>query len=295
MRLFVAIADRGSLSAAARQLGLSQPSVSRQLKQLETLLEAQLVWRTSSEFALTDAGENFLVRARGMLEDWDAITDTMAAHNQDLHGPIRIAAPVASGQTVLAQIAIDFMLRHPGVTIDLHLTEDPGDLAAGNYDVWIKAGAIQDTSLIVRKLLHGDRAIVGRARQQPVAHPRELEHRNAVLLLNYVTRELPLANGQGQTFKLRMTVSFSTDNTFAALLAVKEGVGFGVLPLWLTERFLAAGILVDLCPGWHPPPVILSLAYPQSRFRPVRVKTFIDFVQAEFLRAETTVLDGVGH
>lgn len=290
MRLFIRIADTGSLSAGARLLGLSQPSASRQLKQLETLLGVQLIWRSNSELALTDAGEQFIVTATRLVADWDAATEAIGCDKEQLRGPIRIAAPVASGQTVLSEITTDFVLKYPGVSIDLRLTEDPGDLAAGGYDLWIKAGPIQDRSLIVRKLWRAERAIVARTDHPRIIHPRELEPYGAVQLLNYVPREMSLESDDAQTFTLQIRPVYATDNTFAALLAVKKGIGYGILPHWMIKNELRCGDLVNLCPQWRPPAVSLSLAYPQTRFRPARVKTFLEFVRRELLRIGEEVL-----
>lgn len=290
MRLFIRIADTGSLSAGARLLGLSQPSASRQLKQLETILGVQLIWRSNAELALTDAGEQFIMTAKQLVADWDAATEAVGLDKEQLRGPIRIAAPVAAGQTVLSHIVTDFAVKYPGVSIDLRLTEAPGDLAAGGYDLWIKAGPIQDTSLIVRKLWRANRAIVARPDHPRVSHPKELEPYAAVQLLNYVSREMRLESEDAQTCTLRMKPTYATDNTFAALLAIKKGIGYGILPHWMIKRELCCGDLVDLCPKWWPPPVILSLAYPQTRFRPARVKAFLEFVHHELRRMGEQVL-----
>lgn len=284
MRLFVRIADAGSLSAAGRLLGLSQPSASRQLKQLETLLGVQLIKRSSSELALTDAGEQFLSAATRLLADWDAAAEAVRLDREELSGLIRVAAPVAAGQALLAQIAARFLVKHPGVSLDWRLIDEPGDLAAGGYDLWIRAGPIKDQSLIVRPLWRGERSIVARADHVRVEHPRELEPHSAVQLVTYVAREIPLEAAEGARFTLRLRPAFATDNIFAALLAVKEGVGYGILPRWIVQAELASGAIVALCPEWRPPAVTMSAAYPQTRFRPTRVKAFIDFIRSELPR-----------
>ena len=284
IRLFTRIVDAGSLSGAARLFGLSQPSASRQLKQLEAILGTQLIWRSSSEFALTASGEQFLLTARRLLADWDAAVDGANLANDTLRGTIRVAAPVMSGQNVFAQFATDFALLHPEVSIDLRLTETPGELAAGGYDLWIRAGPIADTSLIVRDLWRADRIIVGGGKHVRVAHPRDLAAHKAVRLLNYVPAEVPLIDRSGDAFMLRMTSTFTTDNTVVALTAIRKGLGYGILPLWLVRGDLDSGTLVHLCPDWVPPAITLSLAYPQTRFRPARVKAFLAFVRSELVR-----------
>ena len=144
MRLFVRVAETRSLSGAARALGISQPSSSRQLKQLEALLGVELVQRSTHELALTDAGEQFLPMAIELLNLWDATTESARLRRDEYRGPIRVAVPVAIGQTILADMAACFLLDHPDIALDWRRIDDPGDLASGGYDVWVRAGPIRD-------------------------------------------------------------------------------------------------------------------------------------------------------
>ncbi len=290
MRLFVRIAEARSLSAAGRLLGLSQPSTSRQLKQLETMLGVQLVQRSSSEFLLTDAGKQFLSAASNILADWDLATEAVRLRRDEIRGPIRVAAPVAAGQTVLARIAARFLLKYPAVSIDWRLIDEPGDLAAGGYDLWIRAGPIQNQSLIVRDLWRAERTIVAHPAHPRVQNPAELATCSAVQLVTYVSREVPLQTADGQSVMLSVTPSFVTDNIFAALVAVKEGVGYGILPYWAIQNDLDSGAIVELCPAWRPPTVILSVAYPQARYRPSRVEVFLDYLRSELIRTGADIL-----
>jgi DNA-binding transcriptional LysR family regulator len=290
MRLFVRIAEARSLSAAGRLLGLSQPSTSRQLKQLESMLGVQLVQRSSAEFVLTDAGTQFLSAATDILADWDAAAEAVRLRRDELRGPIRVAAPVATGQTILAKIAARFLIEQPAVSFDWRLIDEPGDLAAGGYDLWIRAGPIRDQSLIVRDLWRAERAVVAHAAHPRVQHPIELEPYNAVQLVTYVSREIPLETADRQTMTLMVKPSFTTDNIYAALVAVREGVGYGILPYWAVQADLDSGAIIELCPLWRPPAVTLSVAYLQARFRPARVKIFLEYLRSELLRTGADVL-----
>jgi molybdate transport repressor ModE-like protein len=172
MRLFVRIAETGSLSAAAQSLGVSQPTASRQLKQLEQILGVQLVRRSTHDLGLTDAGKRFFEDARALLADWEASIDTLRNAREELTGLIRVAVPVALGQTILATIASRFLVRHPGVTIDWRLIDQPGDLVAGGYDLWIRAGPVRQLGLIVRHLWQIERTIVATPSFRLVSNPK---------------------------------------------------------------------------------------------------------------------------
>jgi DNA-binding transcriptional LysR family regulator len=284
MRLFVRIAETGSLSEAAQSLAISQPSASRQLKQLEQLLGVQLARRSTHDLALTDAGKRFLEDARAMLADWETSLDTLRNERRELTGSIRVAVPVALGQTILATIAGRFLVTHPSVTIDWHLTDQPGDLTAGGYDLWIRAGPVRQLDLVVRHLWRIERTIVARKGFAAVAHPSALEERPSVVLFTFVPDRVTLTGPRNSKATLKIKPSFNTDNLYAAIEAVREGVGYA-LPYWGIQDDLDAGRLVEICPRWHPPEVILSVAYPPSRYRPVRIGAFVDYLRSELPKA----------
>jgi molybdate transport repressor ModE-like protein len=285
MRLFVRIAETGSLSAAAQSLGVSQPTASRQLKQLEQILGVQLVRRSTHDLGLTDAGKRFFEDARALLADWEASIDTLRNAREELTGLIRVAVPVALGQTILATIASRFLVRHPGVTIDWRLIDQPGDLVAGGYDLWIRAGPVRQLGLIVRHLWQIERTIVATPSFRLVINPKALERQRAVRLFTFVSDEVPLTGPRRRTVTLRVKPAFDTDNIYAAIEAVREGVGYGILPYWLIQPDLDSGRLIEICPGWHPPLLMLSVAYPPSRYRPVRISAFVDYLRAELPNA----------
>jgi molybdate transport repressor ModE-like protein len=285
MRLFVRIAETGSLSAAAQSVGISQPTASRQLKQLEALLGVQLVRRSTHDLALTDAGNRFLEDARAMLADWETSIDTLRNEREELTGLIRVAVPVALGQTILATIASRFLVRHPAVTIDWRLTDQPGDLAAGGYDLWIRAGPVRQLGLIVRHLWRIDRTIVAAPSFRTVTSPKALERLRAVVLFTFVPDEVPLTGPRQRKVTLKIRTAFNTDNIYAAIEAVREGVGYAILPFWAIQDDLDSGRLIELCPEWHPPFLMLSVAYPPSRYRPVRISAFVDYLRTELPKA----------
>jgi molybdate transport repressor ModE-like protein len=285
MRLFVRIAETGSLSAAAQSLGVSQPTASRQLKQLEQMLGVQLVRRSTHDLGLTDAGKRFFEDARALLADWEASIDTLRNAREELTGLIRVAVPVALGQTILATIASRFLVRHPGVTIDWRLIDQPGDLVAGGYDLWIRAGPVRQLGLIVRHLWQIERTIVATPSFRLVNNPKALERQRAVRLFTFVSDEVSLTGPRKRTVTLRVKPAFDTDNIYAAIEAVREGVGYGILPYWLIQPDLDSGRLIEICPGWHPPLLLLSVAYPPSRYRPVRISAFVDYLRTELPNA----------
>jgi molybdate transport repressor ModE-like protein len=285
MRLFARIAETGSLSAAAQSLAISQPTASRQLKQLEQLLGVQLVRRSTHDLALTDAGNRFLEDARAMLADWETSCDALRNERWELMGSIRVAVPVALGQTILATIAARFIIAHPSVTIDWRLTDQPGDLTAGGYDLWLRAGPIRQLDLIVRHLWRIERTIVAKRGSAAVAHPNALEQWPSVVLFTFVPEKVTLTGPRRRKATLKIKPNFKTDNLYAAIEAVREGVGYAILPNFAIQNDLDTGRLVKICPEWHPPEVLLSVAYPPLRYRPVRVSAFVNYLRSELPKA----------
>jgi DNA-binding transcriptional LysR family regulator len=281
MQIFVRIAETGSLTAAARSLRVSQPSASRRLKQLESLLGVQLIRRSTHRLTLTNAGRQFLEDARSILAEWDNAAEFLKSERNELRGPIRIAAPVGLGQALFAKIASQFLRLHPAVSFDWRLTDEPIDMVAGGYDLWIRAGPVEEPSLVVKDLCHIKRTVVAAAESPPATSPADLETRAAVLQITYVGRETTLKGPKKQTRALKLNPAFITDNLNAAIVAVTEGVGYAILPIWAVQDDLKSGRLVELCPAWKPSSLKLSIAYPTTRYRPVRINAFIEYLQNE--------------
>ena len=146
MALFARIVERGSLSAAARDLGLSKSLVSRRLGQLEDRLGARLVNRTTRRLGLTDIGREF--------NELEADEAEACAHeaSTELRGRLRIAAPVSFGYLHLAAALAAFLIEHPKVEVELELNDRFIDLVGEGYDLGIRSGQLEDSSLVVRPI-----------------------------------------------------------------------------------------------------------------------------------------------
>ncbi|QPH56049.1 LysR family transcriptional regulator [Pontivivens ytuae] len=282
MRLYVRIAETGSLSAAGRSLGLSQPSASRQLRELETELGTQLIMRTTHELSFTDAGQEFLSDARQLLGEWEAVAERFRLQKDDVRGKIRVAAPSGLGQTIMADIAGSFVERFPGVSIEWQLNDAPRDLIGEGIDLWIRVGPITDESLIVRGLWQIERAVIAAPSSGiTAAHPGELADAPAVVLGPYVGTEIELTGPDGKAVTLVPKVTICTNNIFAAERLTLGGRGYSILPLWLMQPAIDANQARIVCQGWLPPPLKLSVAYPQTRYRPARLSLFIEHLKQE--------------
>ncbi|MEI4472180.1 LysR family transcriptional regulator [Frigidibacter sp. MR17.24] len=185
MRLFVAVAEAGNLSAVARGWGVSPSTVSLGLRQLEDQLGAQLVLRTTRQLSLTPEGDSFLARARRLLAEID---ETMAgfAERGPLSGSIRITATNDFGRNRLAPLLDGFAAAHPAVRLQLMLSDSVVDLVDEGYDIGIRTGPLPDSDLRARLLLRGHKCVCAApaywaARGRP-QHPRELTRHDCIVL-----------------------------------------------------------------------------------------------------------------
>ncbi len=279
LETFVRIAERGSISAAARDLGLSQPSASRQLSELEHRFGAQLARRTTHELSLTPAGQDLMRDARQLIDGWHALAERHGQGQAQIKGRLKVVAPVALGQLHLADLMLQFQRCHPQVSIDWQLEDEPIRFAETGCDCWIKVGAVPDDNLVVRPLARVERLIVAAASLaggHVVRSPSDIERMPFAALGPFDGAEIALKSQSGQSQQINPKVAVSTNNIFALHRAALTGAGAVVLPRWFVDDDLKTGRLVDLLPAWRAPTLTVNVAYLPGRHQPIRLKTFID-------------------
>jgi DNA-binding transcriptional LysR family regulator len=152
MRMFVAVTEMASFTAAGERLGLSKNLVSKGVAELESRLGARLLNRTTRALSLTDAGHRYLGRCKQLLSDLEALEDSVHADETHLRGTLRITAPATFGELYVVRAAADFCRLHPQVTIDLRLNDRFVDIVTEGFDLAIRIGHLSDSSLVARKL-----------------------------------------------------------------------------------------------------------------------------------------------
>ncbi|MEM9761679.1 MAG: LysR family transcriptional regulator [Pseudomonadota bacterium] len=281
---FTRIAERGSISAAARDLGLSQASASRQLAALEERLGARLIIRTTHDLSLTEAGRACLLDARSILSGWEALTERVdEGSDVTPRGRITVVAPVALGQLALAKNAADFLAIHPGVSLRWLLDDRPVRMAEVGADLWLKVGDVPDDTLVVRALGQIERLVVATAEllaNGTLAHPTALESIPMIAIEPFEAARVPLVDQTGRKALVAARAAFSTDNIVAARAAVISGAGWAVLPRWFVNDELASGHLVDVLPSWRAPTLTLNAALLPATRRPRRVTALTDHFAA---------------
>ncbi|MEM9104702.1 MAG: LysR family transcriptional regulator [Pseudomonadota bacterium] len=290
---FVRIAERGSLSEAARDLGTSQPSVSRQLAALENRLGVVLARRTTHELTLTSDGRALLADARRMLGEWEAIEERQDETGA-LKGVIRVIAPVALGQSLFIQVASRFMKDHPGVTIEWRLRDEAIRFAEEGCDCWLKVGPVPDDTLVVRELASVERLVVSSPDVLSTHEGSTLQELPWLTLGPFEGNRIELFDKEGRADVSFVTPRLASDNIIAIHEAAKQGVGVAILPHWFVSDDLKSGTLVDVFPERRAARLPINLALASGTRRPRRVERFCEAVQS-WCRAALGVTDPKPH
>ncbi|MBD1996632.1 LysR family transcriptional regulator [Leptolyngbya sp. FACHB-541] len=287
LQTFVRIADAGSISAAARAMGLSQPSVSRQLGELESRFKAQLMRRTTHDLSLTAAGAELLADARRILDEWEALEEKHLETEDALRGKLKVVVPVALGQLHLLDTVLRFQRQHPSLSLSWQLEDQTIRFAEVGCDCWVKIGLVPDDSLIVEPLGQVERLVVAIPElleaHGTIKTPTNLEKLPCVALEPFEGGRIPLTNSQGKTVMVLPFIRMTTNNIFALRRATLAGIGIAVLPRWFIEEDLQSQKLVDLLPQWRAPKLTIHVASLSGRYRPRRLQSFLEVLRAAVL------------
>ncbi|CAN7716946.1 LysR family transcriptional regulator [Pseudoduganella sp. LjRoot289] len=283
LRALRRVVELGSFTAAAEALGISHTAVSRQIKQLEAYLGAQLLNRTTRRFALTAAGKQYYEASREILDALDDADRAVGQHQARPSGSLRINAPMAFGTLELAVWLPDFIAHYPELQVDLVCNDRIVDLIEDSFDVALRlTRELPDSSLIARRLATSELRLAASPdylqRHGTPRTPAELARHNC---LAYTQAPRPHdwtftgPDGVQQTVTIRGNLQ---SNTSVALRAAAVG-GLGIVnaAAFIVQGDLERGALVRLLPDYTQRPRELHALYPQSRHLSPKVRAFIDF------------------
>ncbi|WP_075180776.1 LysR family transcriptional regulator [Pantoea sp. 1.19] len=283
MHTFIRIVESGSLSAAARQLNISQPTVSRRLQTLEQMLGARLLLRNTHGFKLTDDGERGYRHARTLLSSWFALEDALTDASDDPVGTLRVRAPHAFGQDQLMDPLMDWLARCPRLNIEWMLNDRTPDFVAENVDCAIQVGAPDDPSIVTALIGEVPRYLVAApallARQPLPADVRQLGTLPWLAITSFYRNEIALHHASGAQLNLAITPRFFSDSLYAVRKAALAGMGVAAVSAWVVQDDLAAGRLVPLFSDWQPPPLPIWLTWPWASYYPARLRHFFTLIR----------------
>lgn len=284
MRAFVRVAESGSFSAAARDLGVVQSTISKAVASLESRLGVRLLNRNTTQRSLTDAGIAYLERLRGFLDLLDEVESS--AQGDVVKGSIRLTAATAFSRKKLVPLLTEFMRLHPGTMVRLVIADGDSPLAAEGIDMAIRVGSLSDSGLIVRR--------VGTTRRVTVASPCYIEARGAPrrpqdladheCVIYTRLRRGPRWRYDGPQGLLDIPVRgrFQTDSSQLACDAVLAGFGIGHFPSAIVFDALADGRLERLLPEYSSDALPVQVVFPDRRLIARRTRTLADFLHAKF-------------
>ena len=267
MQTFIRIVESGSLSAAAAQLGTTQPTVSRRLQALEQRLGLKLILRTTHALKLTDDGERCYAQARQLVATWHALEDELTGANDDPIGTLRVRAPHAFGQDQLIAPLMDYLQRYPRLAVEWMLNDRTPDFVSENVDCAIQVGAPTDPSVVAVLLAEVPRFVVAApallAAHAPVKEVTQLTQLPWLALTSFYRTEIALQRlSDGQPINLAIAPRLASDSLYAVRKAALAGMGAAIVSSWVVQEDLASGALVQLVPDWQAPPLPVWLTYP---------------------------------
>jgi DNA-binding transcriptional LysR family regulator len=295
MRVFVRSVELGSLSSASRALGMTQPTVSKLLAQLEKHLAVRLFERSTRGLAATEQGQRFYTDAKAVLEQFDAAVGAVQGLNGQPSGTLRINAPVALGQFRINAMVQQFLADHPAISIELVLNDRYIDLVEDGADLTFRLGGTLPPDAVARHLATVSRFLVASPayldRRGAPGCPDDLPAHEVIRFAWTAGNTVELTRG---TESLRVAVHsrFRVNNALAIREALLLGSGIAMCPAWLVDDLLASGALVRVLPAWSAPSQALHLLYPSRQYLALRTRMFIDFAAGQFAALPGFVLSG---
>ncbi len=287
----VALAGSASLSAAARELGVSKAAVSKRLAQIEARAGVALVTRSTRRMGLTPEGEAVVERARGVLAAVDEIDQLLAGAAQGPQGLLRVNATLGFGRRHVAPVIARFVRRHPGVEVQLQLSVNPPPLTDDAFDVGIRFGEPPDARVLARRLAPNRRLLCAapaylRERGTPRL-PQELLRHDCIGIRqgDEAYGLLRLSQGRGaraRTETVKTRGSLATNDGEIAVNWALQGLGIVLRSEWDVAAHLRSGRLVEVLPQWSTPEADIWAVVPQRQQLTPRVRAFVECIAAEF-------------
>lgn len=283
MAVFAAVCDANGFAGAARRLGLSPPAVTRTVTALEAHLGVRLLQRTTRSLHLTEAGARYLEHVRRLLAEADAADEVARGEQERPRGKLVISAPLIFGRMHVAALLRRYLASYPEVTAELQLNDRNVNLIEEAVDVAIRIGALDDSSLIARRVGSTRRVVVASpaylaARGQPTS-PAELDAHDTISFgPTHASRDWLFADPQDPTRELRIAIHprLITNSGDAAIDYAREGGGLTRALHYQIAPCIAAGELAIVLTGFEPAPSPIHALYPSARLLPARVRAFLD-------------------
>lgn len=289
METFIRVVETGSFSAAARDLKIGQPAVSKSIARLEERFGVRLLMRSTRRLTPTEAGQDFYERARKIIDEARDADIVVSGAAGGLSGRLRVSAGVTIARLHIVPRLHIFLEQYPNLTLDLFLSDRPGDLIQDGVDISFRMGVLSDSSVIARKIATSRRLVVGTPaffEQSCVPKtPTDLSCHAAVIYT------MERAGGDTYTFRqgasdIAVTLSgrLRVNAAEAVRAAVLSGLGYAIASEWMFAPELASGAVRAVLPDWVLPPLDFWALFPTGRMVTAKARAFANFVEAELAK-----------
>ena len=288
---FSTLASAGSLSAAARELGITTPAVSKHLALMESRAGVLLVNRSTRRMSLTPEGELYLEHARRILGEIDGMEELLGVSRATPRGLLRVNATLGFGRSHVAPLISRFVRKHPAVEVQLQLSVNPPAPSEDLFDVCVRFGAPPDSRVVARHIASNRRLLCASpaylaARGIPKV-PNDLARHNCIGIRQgeeaYGVWRLTSGRGRhARTESIKTRGSLATNDGEIAVNWALEGHGILMRAEWDINRYLRNGRLVQVLPQYFTPDADIYAVYPQRHQLAARVRAFVDFLALSF-------------
>src|ERR1700693_2891856 len=285
MQVFVRVIEKGSFSAVAKERGIGQPAVSKQIAALEDELGTRLLNRTSRSIALTEAGRDFYESALRILDDFENAASRIGRGQTAPKGLIRVAVPPTFARLHMVSKLPAFFTAYPDITIEMSAWESPATIVEDGFDLAIHSGDLPDSTLVARRLGQTMTVLVATpqylARYGAPGSPEDLNRFRSVVFVERGSVQ-PWSFGSGQDAKRVIpTGVFRTSDIEQMRMGVLEHLGIAQAPAWLFAAELREGTVIRLLTPFERTVPILAVR-PASRRPSTRVRIFIEHLEKTF-------------
>ncbi|MFG1287958.1 LysR family transcriptional regulator [Xanthobacter versatilis] len=282
MQVFVTVVEAGSFSAAARQIGVGQPAISKTIAQLEERLQVRLLVRSTHSLAPTDAGVRFYERARAAIREADEAELEARGAGAGLSGRLRVSAATTFARLLIVPRLPEFLARHPDIEIDVLLDDRVIDLVSEGIDMALRMGELTDSAAIARQIARSRRSVIATpaylSRAGTPLVPADLATHEAIVYSQLGASWTFRRNGTEASVAVRGRVRLSAAEGIRA--AVLADIGLTVNSDWMFAPEIESGAVRRVLEDWELPPVDLWAVFPTGRLASAKARAFADYVES---------------
>lgn len=295
MNMFVRVVETGSFSAVAKELKSTQPTVSKNIAELESWLGAKLLNRSTRSLRLTETGADYYERCVAILQDVEEAEQNVGLLQTQPRGLVRISTAVAFGRLHVVPRLAGFYEQYPDIRVDISLNDRVVDLVEEGIDAAFRMGNLRDSNLIAKKLCSSPTMTVATPdylkRYGMPRHPRDLKEHNFIVYTGLGNREQTTFLDGGEPLHVNVEGNLQSNNSEVLRSGLLAGLGISLVPRWLVGDKISSGELVEVLTEYQPGPASVHVVYSPGRHLPSKIRCFMDYFAAQF--SDCSVINGL--